>query len=86
MGEDCHEFHGRFAQTLRKFDIIWVIVDKLTKSIHFVSVQTLYNAERLPRTYIQEIVCLHGVPISIISYRVTRFTSNFRKSYNRIGY
>ena len=48
--------------TLGKFDAIWVIVDRLTKSAHFVPVQTTYNSERLAKIYIREIVRLHGVP------------------------
>ena len=63
--------------TLGKFDAIWVIVDRGTKSAHFVPVQTTYNSEKLAKIFIQEIVRLHVVPISIISDRVTQFTSHF---------
>lgn len=52
---------------LGKFDSVWVIVDRLTKLAHFISVRTSYNAEQLARIYIREIVRLHGVPISIVS-------------------
>ena len=64
-------------RTLCKFDAIWVIVDRLTKSAHFVPVQTTYNSEKLAKIYIREIVRLHGVPMSIISDRVTQFTCLF---------
>ena len=49
--------------TLGKFDAIWVVVDRLTKSTHFVPVQTTNNSEKLAKIYIREIVRLHGVPI-----------------------
>ena len=52
-------------------------VDRLTKSAHFIPVKVTYNAEKLAKLYISEIVRLHGVPLSIISYRGTQFTSKF---------
>ena len=58
-------------------DSIWVIVDRLMKSAHFLPVNMKYSMERLARIYIKEVVRLHGVPISIISDRDTRFTSKF---------
>ena len=64
-------------KTLGKFDSIWVIVDRLTKSAHFIPVKVTYNAEKLAKLYISEIVRLHGVPLNIISYRGTQFTSKF---------
>jgi len=63
--------------TLKKFDIIWVIMDRLTKSAHFIPVCATYSSERLAEIYIQEIVPMHGLPISIISDRGTQFTSQF---------
>jgi len=71
------DFVVGLPKTLGKFDSIWVIVDRLTKSAHFVPVKMTYNAEKLAKLYIHEIVRLHGVPISIISDRGTQFTSNF---------
>ncbi|XP_070036475.1 uncharacterized protein [Nicotiana tomentosiformis] len=52
--------------TLKKFDAIWVIVDLLIKSAHFIPVMTTYALERLAQIYIREIGRLHGVSISII--------------------
>ncbi len=52
--------------TQKKHDAIWVIVDKLTKSAHFLPVQTDYSLERLVELYTNEIVQLHGLPVSII--------------------
>ena len=59
------------AETMGKNDSIWVIVDRLTKSAHFISVKVTYNAEKLAKIYVSEIVRLHGVPLSIISDRGT---------------
>ena len=54
-----------------------MIVDRLTKSAHFILVKVTYNAEKLAKIYISEIVQLDGVPLSIISDRGTQFTSKF---------
>ena len=67
-------------KTMGKYDSIWVIVDRLTKSAHFIPVKVTYNAEKLAKLYISEIVRLHGVPLSIISDRGTQFTSKFWKT------
>ena len=64
-------------RTMGKFDSIWVIVDRLTKTAHVIPVKVTYNAEKLVKLYISEIVRLHGVPLSIISDRGTQFTSMF---------
>ncbi len=58
-----------------RYDSIWVIIDRLTKSAHFIPVKVTYYAEKLAKIYISEIVRLHGVPLSIISDRGTQFTS-----------
>ncbi|WMV46380.1 hypothetical protein MTR67_039765 [Solanum verrucosum] len=71
------DFVVGFPRTLGKFDAIWVIVDRLTKSAHFVPAQTTYNLEKLAKINIREIVRLHGVPISIISDLGTQLTSHF---------
>ncbi|GJT28462.1 putative reverse transcriptase domain-containing protein [Tanacetum coccineum] len=57
------------------YDAIWVIVDRLTKSAHFLPIHEDYKIEKLARIYINEIVARHGVPVSIISDRDGRFTS-----------
>ncbi|KAG8485714.1 hypothetical protein CXB51_019031 [Gossypium anomalum] len=62
-----------------KKDAIWVVVDRLTKSAHFISVRTDYSLDKLAELYISQIVKLHGVPISIVSDRDPRFTSRFWK-------
>ena len=55
-------------------DGIWLIVDRLTKSAHFLPVWKNYKLERLAKLYVNEIVRLHGVPASIVSDRDPRFT------------
>ncbi|EOX94106.1 DNA/RNA polymerases superfamily protein [Theobroma cacao] len=58
-------------------DAIWVIVDRLTKFTHFLAIHSTYSIERLASLYIDEVVRLHGVPVSIVSDRDPRFTSRF---------
>ncbi|XP_021625015.1 uncharacterized protein LOC110624208 [Manihot esculenta] len=65
--------------SLRKKDAIWVIVDKLTKSTYFLPIKMDYTLEKYAELYINEILRLHGVPISIILDRDPRFTSRFWK-------
>ena len=54
-----------------------MIIDKLTKSAHFIPVRMDYSMDRLVELYVEEIVRLHGVPLSIVSDRDPRFTSRF---------
>jgi hypothetical protein len=67
----------KLPKTPRGFDAIWVIVDRLTKSAHFLPIQESSSAEKLAEIFVREIVRLHGVPVSIVSDRDTRFTSRF---------
>jgi hypothetical protein len=53
--------------TTRKFDLIWLIMDQLSKSAHFIHVHTHYDARRYAKIYIACVLCLHGVPKMIIS-------------------
>ena len=59
---------------------IWVIVDRLTKSAHFIPFRVGQSTEVLAERYMQEIVRLHRVPVSIVSDRDTRFLSHFWQS------
>ena len=63
--------------TGRKHDAVWVVVDRLTKSAHFIPVRTDYSLDKLAELYIKGIVRLHGIPMSIILDRDPRFTSRF---------
>ena len=58
-------------KTPKGYDSIWVIVDKLTKSVYFIPIKTTYSVVQYVQVYIQNIVSLHGVPMSIISNRGT---------------
>ncbi|GJU13729.1 putative reverse transcriptase domain-containing protein [Tanacetum coccineum] len=68
------------------YDSIWVIVDRLTKSAHFLPMKKTDSMEKLTRLYLKEVVCRHGVPLSIISDRDSRFASGFWRSLqNALG-
>nr|GEU96521.1 putative reverse transcriptase domain-containing protein [Tanacetum cinerariifolium] len=69
------DFVTKFPRTSSGHDMIWVIVDRLTKSSHFLPMREDYKMERLARLYLNEIVTRHGVTISIISDHDSRFTS-----------
>ena len=56
-------------KTQASFDAIWLIVDRLTKFAHFLPIRATYPLEKLAQLYVQEIVRLHEVPSTIISYR-----------------
>ena len=71
------DFITKLPRTSSGYDTIWVIVDRLTKSAHFLPIREDYKMEKLSRIYINEIVTRHGVPISIISDRDSCFTSRF---------
>ncbi|GKC97923.1 putative reverse transcriptase domain-containing protein [Tanacetum coccineum] len=74
------DFVTKLPKTSSGHDTIWVIVDCLTKSAHFIPTRATYSMETLTRLYIKEIVSRHGVPISIISNRDSHFTSRFWQS------
>ncbi|GKC85620.1 putative reverse transcriptase domain-containing protein [Tanacetum coccineum] len=74
------DFITKLPKTSNGHDTIWVIVDRLTKSAHFIPTRETDSMETLTRLYIKEIVSRHGVPISIISDRDSHFTSRFWQS------
>ncbi|GJX47408.1 putative reverse transcriptase domain-containing protein [Tanacetum coccineum] len=74
------DFVTKLPRTSSGHDTIWVIMDRLTKSAHFLPMREDYKMDRLARLYLNEIVARHGVPISIISDRDSRFTSRFWQS------
>jgi hypothetical protein len=63
-----------FPLTSRRPDSIFVVVDTLTKSAHFIPMRTTYQAHDIVRVFISEIVRLHGVPKRIISDRGSMVT------------
>ena len=77
------DFVTHLPRTQQRYDAVWVIVDWIPKSAHFLAVQMTFALERFCRLYIREIVRLHGVPVSIVSYRDLRFTTHFWKSFQK---
>jgi hypothetical protein len=63
--------------TARKYDSIWVIVYRLSKSTHFIPVHTNYNVQKYAGIYIAHVLCLHGVLKTIISNRGSQFVARF---------
>ncbi|GJU99093.1 reverse transcriptase domain-containing protein [Tanacetum coccineum] len=74
------DFVTKLPKTASGQDTIWVIVDRLTKSAHFLPIKENDSMEKLTRQYLKEVVSIHGVPVSIISDRDGRFTSQFWQS------
>jgi len=77
------DFITSMPRSHRKFDFIWVIVDTLTKSAHFLPVRATYTTEDYAKLYIKEIVRLHRVPVSIISDHRAQLTAHFWRSFQR---
>ncbi|GJX27268.1 putative reverse transcriptase domain-containing protein [Tanacetum coccineum] len=77
------DFVTKLPKTETGQDTIWVIVDRLTKSAHFLPMREDDTLEKLTRQYLKEVVSRHGVPVLIISDRDGRFTSHFWKSLNK---
>nr|GEX07255.1 hypothetical protein [Tanacetum cinerariifolium] len=74
------DFVTKLPRTSSGHDIIWVIMDRLTKSAHFQPMREDYKKDRFARLYMHEIVVRHDAPISIISNCDNRFTSRFWQS------
>ena len=68
----------------RRHYAVWVIVDRLTKSAHFLALQMTFTLEEFYRLYIREIIRLHRVPVSIVSDSDPRFTAHFWKSFQKV--
>jgi hypothetical protein len=71
------DFIVRLPLTARKKDSIWVIVDRITKTAHFIAVHTTYSVQQYAELYMDQIVRLHGIPKTIISDRGTQFVARF---------
>ncbi|CAN6454186.1 unnamed protein product [Victoria cruziana] len=73
-------------RTWRKHDVIWVVVDKLSKSTHFLAIRANTPLESIIELYVNEIVRLYGIPRAIVSNRDPRFTFSFWKAFqNTLG-
>ncbi|KAI3716247.1 hypothetical protein L6452_23456 [Arctium lappa] len=71
------DFVTKLPKTLKGHNAIWVIVDRLTKSAHFLAMRETLPMDKLAKLYIDEVISRHGVPLSIVSDRDSRFTSHF---------
>ena len=80
------DFVVGLPRTPKGNDAVWVIVDRLTKSAHFLPIRWGCTLEKLAEKYVSEIVRLHGVPESIVSDRDPRFTSRFWVSLQSLWY
>ena len=63
-------------------DSIWIVVDRLTKSAHFILIQESISAEKTVEIYVREVVACHGVPVSVVSNQDESFTSRFWKRFH----
>nr|GEZ25069.1 hypothetical protein [Tanacetum cinerariifolium] len=77
------DFITKLPKSSQGFDTIWVIVDRLTKSVHFLPIRENDPLDKLARLYLNRIVAKHEIPVSIICDRDGRFTSNFWKSFQK---
>jgi IS30 family transposase len=77
MERNKYGFHYGIAKNSKRYDSIWVIVNRLSKVAHFIPVKTTYKGSKLAELYIARIACQQGVPKKIVSDRGTQFTSKF---------
>ena len=84
MWEDINmDFVVCFPLTQKQYVFIWIVMDSFTKFAHFIPVKSTYSAGDYARIFIDEIVCHHGMPLSIISDRGAQFTSRFWRSFQK---
>nr|GEY13877.1 putative reverse transcriptase domain-containing protein [Tanacetum cinerariifolium] len=77
------DFVTGLPRTSSGYDSIWVIVDRLTKSTHFLPKKKTDSIDKLVELYLKEIVCKHGMPVLVISDKDSLFTSRFRVSLQK---
>ena len=75
LGQITMNFVVGLPRTVEGYDVIWVVMDQLTKSAHFIPIKVIFLMEWMTHIYIVNIVSLHRVPLSIISDRNACFTS-----------
>ena len=71
------DFVTGLPRTQQNKDSVWVIVDRLTNSAHFLSIRLTDFVLNLSKLYVKEIIRLHRIPLSIVSYRDPRYTLHF---------
>ena len=77
------DFVTGLPKTHQGKDGVWVVVDRLTKSAHFLAIRTTNSILTLSKLYVREIMRFHGVPLSIVSDRDSRFMSRFWRSLQK---
>ena len=77
------DFVVGLPQTQNSYDSIWMVEDRLTKFANFIPIKSTYSAEDYARIFINEIVCRHGIPLSIKSDRGAQFKSKFWGSFQK---
>ncbi|GJR72667.1 putative reverse transcriptase domain-containing protein [Tanacetum coccineum] len=77
------DFVTKLPKTANGYDTIWVIIDRLIKSAHFLPMRENDPMEKLMKLYMKEVVTRHRVPVSIISDRDGRFTSLFWQALHK---
>jgi len=77
------DFVGGLPRTQKGHESIWVIMDRLTKSAHFLLVKLTYKTSQYAELFIAKIVKLHGVLVSIVSDRDPISTSRFWKVFQK---
>nr|GEU85961.1 putative reverse transcriptase domain-containing protein [Tanacetum cinerariifolium] len=75
---------AKLPKSSQGYNTIWVIVDRLTKSAIITPIRETDPMDKLARIYLKEVVTRHGIPVSIISDRDPRFTSNFWRSLQNV--
>lgn len=78
------DFVVDFSKSIKGNNAIWIIVDRLTKTFHFMPVKMTFIVDQLAQQYIKDIVKLHGVLVSIVSDRDSRLTTKFWKSLHEV--
>ncbi|GJR69972.1 putative reverse transcriptase domain-containing protein [Tanacetum coccineum] len=77
------DFITKLPRTSSGYNTIWVIVDRLTKSAHFLPMRENDSMDKLTRLYLKEVATIHGIPVSIICDCECRFTSQFWRSFQK---
>ena len=75
------DFVVGLPRTRANHDAIWIIIDRLTKSAHFLPINERFSMDKLVRLYLKEIVTRHGAPVSIVTDRDPRFNSRFWRNF-----
>ena len=71
------DFIVELPRTTKHHEAIWVVMNRLTKSSDFLAIKVTFTTEQLTDLYISEVVRLHGITLSIVSDRDTKFVSKF---------